>query len=146
MGKAKKPDKFKYLLLVSAFMVSSIAAIFSVTGIATLFSGYFSIVAGMMGVLEFAKIVIASLLSRYWNRLTPKVLRYYFLFATFVLIVITSAGIFGYLSDAYQKTKGDYTVVENQVSLLNQKKITIFQNNQKQRKNVEIVCINIIVC
>jgi len=97
------------------------AATFSVTGIATLFSGYFITVAFMMGVLEFGKIIVASLLARYWKHLS-KFVRFYFTAAVIVLIIITSGGIFGYLSDAYSSTKGDYTIVEKQTKILESKK------------------------
>lgn len=117
-----KPDKrFRFVILFSAFIISLMAATFSVTGIATLFSGYFLYVAFMMGVLEFGKIIVASMLARYWKKLS-KLLRFYFTTAVLVLILITSAGIFGYLSDAYQTTKGDYTLVEKETKILESKK------------------------
>lgn len=117
----KSTKSFKLLIGFSALIISGMAATFSVTGIATLFSGYFLTVAFMMGALEFGKIVVASFLARYWSAIS-RTLRAYFLIATAVLIVITSAGIFGYLSDAYQKTKGDYTIIEKQVAILDSKK------------------------
>ncbi len=117
-----KPDKrFRFVILFSAFIISLMAATFSVTGIATLFSGYFITVAFMMGVLEFGKIIVASLLARYWKHLS-KFVRFYFTAAVIVLIIITSGGIFGYLSDAYSSTKGDYTIVEKQTKILESKK------------------------
>jgi hypothetical protein len=97
------------------------AATFSITGIATLFSGYFLTVAMMMGALEFAKIVVASFLARYWSTVS-RILRTYFIAALMVLILITSGGIFGYLSDAYQRTKGDYSIIEKQTEILKNKK------------------------
>ena len=113
------------------------AATFSITGIATLFSGYFLTVALMMGTLEFAKIVVASFLARYWGAVS-RILRGYFIAALVVLILITSGGIFGYLSDAYQRTKGDYTVVEKQTEVLKNKKnrydanIELYQTEKQQ--------------
>ena len=117
----KSTKSFKIILGVSALLISGMAATFSITGIATLFSGYFLTVALMMGALEFAKIIVASFLARYWSSVS-KILRGYFIAALIVLILITSGGIFGYLSDAYQQTKGDYTVVENQINVLTNKK------------------------
>ena len=56
------------------------------------------------------------------NEYLYKILRGYFIAALMVLILITSGGIFGYLSDAYQRTKGDYSIVEKQTSVLQAKK------------------------
>jgi len=126
----KSTKSFKILIGVSALLISAMAATFSVTGIATLFSGYFLTVALMMGVLEFGKIVVASFLARYWNAVS-RVLRGYFIVALAVLILITSGGIFGYLSDAYQKTKGDYTIVEKQTSILNTKKNAFVERKER---------------
>ena len=117
----KSTKSFKILIGVSALLISGMAATFSITGIATLFAGYFLTVAFMMGALEFAKIVVASFLARYWSSVS-KILRGYFIAALMVLILITSGGIFGYLSDAYQRTKGDYSIVEKQTSVLQAKK------------------------
>lgn len=129
----KSNKSFKILAGVSALSISAMAATFSVTGIATLFSGYFLTVAIMMGVLEFGKIVVASFLARFWEDLS-KILKSYFMAALFILILITSGGIFGYLSDAYQKTKGDYTVTEKQVSLIDTK-VKLFQSEKDRYQN-----------
>jgi hypothetical protein len=117
----KSTKSFKILLGFSALLISGMAATFSITGIATLFSGYFLTVAMMMGALEFAKIVVASFLARYWSTVS-RILRTYFIAALMVLILITSGGIFGYLSDAYQRTKGDYSIIEKQTEILKNKK------------------------
>lgn len=132
----KSTKSFKILLGFSALLISGMAATFSITGIATLFSGYFLTVALMMGALEFAKIVVASFLARYWVTVS-RILRTYFIAALMVLILITSGGIFGYLSDAYQRTKGDYTIVENQTEILKNKK-NRFDTNTKSYQDEKI--------
>lgn len=124
----KSTTSYKILVLISALLISAMAATFSVTGIAALFSGYYVSVAIMMGVLEFGKIVVASFMSRFWDKLSV-LLKIYFSIAVTVLIIITSGGIFGYLSDAYQKTKGNYDVIESQVSLFD-KKLQVFQSER----------------
>ena len=126
----KSSKSFKILLGGSALFIAVMAATFSVTGIATLFSGYFLTVALMMGALEFSKIVVASFLARYWKDVS-KALQAYFVTALIILILVTSAGIFGYLSDAYQKTKGDYTIVEKQTSTLDAKKNSFIERKQR---------------
>lgn len=126
----KSNSIFKFLVLLSAFSISTVAAIFSVTGISSLFSGYYITVGIMMSVLEFGKIVTASFLTRFWFQLT-KFIKTYFILSTVILTLITSAGIFGYLSDAYQKTKGNYDIVSKKIELYN-KKIEIFNNEQSR--------------
>jgi hypothetical protein len=94
---------FPYIIALSALAVSASAAFYSVSGIMKLFAGASLAVGIMAGSLEVAKLVIASLLYQYWTELN-KVLRTYLTIAAFVLILITSAGIYGFLSSAYQET------------------------------------------
>lgn len=94
---------FPYLIALSAFLVSGSAAFYSVYGIGKMFAGASFQVMVMAGSLEFAKIVIASLLHQYWKSIN-RFLRIYFMIAVFILIGITSAGIYGFLSSAYQET------------------------------------------
>jgi hypothetical protein len=91
------------LLGLAAFVISSIGATFSVTGLAKLFSGAALAVMFMAGSLEFAKVVSAAFLHRNWARLGIG-LRIYLSVAVLILMAITSMGIFGYLSHAYQKS------------------------------------------
>ena len=92
---------FIYWIGLSALLIAGSAAAFSVYGLAKLFSGAFLSVVIMAGSLELGKLVTASFLYRYWNMINwfQKV---YMTIATIVLVFITSAGIFGYLSNAYQ--------------------------------------------
>jgi hypothetical protein len=86
-----------------------------------LFAGASFEVIIMAGSLEVAKLVIASLLYQYWDTIN-KALRTYLAIATVILVLITSMGIYGFLSAAYQDTYRQLTVKENQVSFLDQKK------------------------
>ena len=95
-------SKYFYIWIgLSALFIAGSAAAFSVYGLAKLFSGAFISVVIMASALEIGKLVTASFLYRYWNMINwfQKV---YMTIATIVLIFITSAGIFGYLSNAYQ--------------------------------------------
>ena len=95
-------SKYFYIWIgLSALFIAGSAAAFSVYGLAKLFSGAFISVVIMASALELGKLVTASFLYRYWNMINwfQKV---YMTIATIVLIFITSAGIFGYLSNAYQ--------------------------------------------
>ena len=92
---------FHIWLGLSALLIAGSAAAFSVYGLAKLFSGAFISVVIMAGSLELGKLVTASFLYRYWKVINwfQKV---YMTIATIILVFITSAGIFGYLSNAYQ--------------------------------------------
>jgi hypothetical protein len=92
---------FPYIVALSAGLVAFSAAFFSVFGLSKLFAGAETSVVVMAGSLEFAKLVTASFLYRYWHKV-PGFLKNYLLVGVVVLILITSAGIFGYLSNAYQ--------------------------------------------
>jgi hypothetical protein len=119
---------FPFIIALSALSVSASAAYYSVTGLSKLFAGASTQVMVMAGSLEVAKLVIASLLYQYWNELN-KVLRTYLVVAATVLILITSIGIYGYLSAAYQTTASQAGNAEAQVVLLETKK----QNFVQQR-------------
>jgi hypothetical protein len=92
---------FPYIVAISAFLVAFNAAFFSVYGLSKLFAGAATSVIFMAGSLEFSKLVAASFLFRYWKR-TSGLLKVYLTTGVVVLVFITSAGIFGYLSNAYQ--------------------------------------------
>jgi hypothetical protein len=119
---------FPYIIALTALSVSASAAFYSVTGLSKLFAGASTQVMIMAGSLEVAKLVIASLLYQYWNTLN-KALRTYLVGATIVLILITSMGIYGYLSAAYQTTASQAGNADAQVTLLETKK----QNFVQQR-------------
>jgi len=115
----------KYLLpliiALSALSVSISAAFYSVTGLSMLFAGASFAVLIMASSLEVAKLVIASLLYQYWNKLN-KILRTYLTVAACVLVLITSAGIYGFLSAAYQSTATKSEIVDKQIAALESKK------------------------
>jgi len=93
---------FIILLGFSAFSIALVAAYFSIYGLAAIFSGFFWQVIAMGAVLEFGKLVTASYVYRYGDLITKKAKAYYYA-AIFVLMIITSAGIFGFLSQGYQQ-------------------------------------------
>jgi hypothetical protein len=115
----------KYLLptviALSALSVSLSAAFYSVTGLSMLFAGASFAVLIMASSLEVAKLVIASLLYQYWGKLN-KILRTYLTVAACVLVLITSAGIYGFLSSAYQTTANKASVVDQEILALETKK------------------------
>ena len=92
---------FPYFVGLSALLVAGSAAFYSVFGLSKLFSGATLAVIIMAGSLEFAKLVSASFLYRYWTKVNTW-LKYYMTVGVVILVLITSAGIFGFLSNAYQ--------------------------------------------
>jgi len=92
---------FPYFVGLSALLVAGSAAFYSVFGLSKLFSGATLAVIIMAGSLEFAKLVSASFLYRYWTKVNTW-LKYYMVVGVVTLVLITSAGIFGFLSNAYQ--------------------------------------------
>jgi hypothetical protein len=97
----ERVKNFTTLIGVSALLVAGSAAFFSVFGLSKLFSGAQISVIIMAGSLEFSKLVAASFLYQYWYSMS-KILKTYLSLGVAILVIITSAGIFGYLSNAYQ--------------------------------------------
>jgi len=87
-----------YLALFTSIAIAGIAAYFSVIGMATMFAGAYLGTVVMMSALEFGKLVTAAYLHLVWDKLNY--LKWYLLTAVGVLMLITSLGIFGYLSKA----------------------------------------------
>ena len=122
----------KYLLPIfiglSALAVSGSAAFYSVFGLSKLFAGASLQVIIMAGSLEFAKLVCASLLYQYWGTIN-KWLRFYLSVAVFVLMLITSGGIYGFLSGAYQETATKSEFLDKSLLVL-QTKQNRFEENK----------------
>ena len=115
-----KRNIFPSIIALSALSVSASAAFYSVSGLSKLFAGATFEVIIMAGSLEVAKLVIASLLYQYWDTLN-KLLRTYLTIAAVILVLITSMGIYGFLSAAYQETYQKLIVNENQIEFLENK-------------------------
>ena len=124
MLKDLKQNIFPFIIAFSALSVSASAAFYSISGLSKLFAGASFEVIIMASSLEIAKLVIASLLYQYWDTIN-KVLRTYLMVATIVLILITSMGIYGFLSAAYQETANKAGNIDAQVSLVEVKRDNI---------------------
>jgi hypothetical protein len=127
---------FTLLLGLSALLVAGSAAYFSVLGIATLFAGSYYQVIVMAGSLEFGKLVATSFLYRYW-RTTPKLLKFYLIVAVVILMGITSLGIFGYLSAAYQVNSGKFDQINNKIELIENQKVALDTEIDQITKRIE---------
>lgn len=125
-------DKFTvFLLTLSALSISASAAFFSVYGLSKVFAGAGTSVIVMASILEVSKLIIAYAQHRNSKKI-PKALNAYLTGALVVLMIITSAGIYGYLSNAYQLTASKNTIVEKQVEIV-QAKIT---NKEERLKDL----------
>ncbi len=133
---------FPLLIAFSALSVSISAAFYSVSGLSKLFAGAAFAVIIMAASLEIAKLVIASLLYQYRKGL-PKLLKWYLSLACGILILITSMGIYGFLSAAYQETAAKAGNIEAQISLIetkrdNVKEQLVVYNEEKTSINVAV--------
>ena len=104
----------KYLVGFSALIIAGCAAFFSVTGLGVLFSGASTAVMVMAGALEFAKLVAATYLKQMWDEIKG-FNKWYLVSAVALLMLITSAGIFGYLSNAFQSQSLKLQQVDREV-------------------------------
>ena len=127
---------FPFVIALSALSVSASAAFYSVFGLAHLFAGASTEVIIMAGALEAAKLVVASLLYQYWDTIN-KVLRMYFMIATFILMVITSGGIYGFLSGAYQETATQSEFLDKQVQIIEVKRTRFIETRDDLKLTVK---------
>jgi Tfp pilus assembly protein PilO len=118
-----------YLLLLTGLTISAVAIYYSVVGLTAIFSAAAIPIIIMGSALEVGKLVCASWLKANWER-APRFMKYYMVTAVIVLMLITSMGIFGFLSKAHN----DQTLVSGDVG----SKIAIYDEKIKTAKeNIE---------
>ena len=123
-------------MLGLALAVAGCAAYFSVWGLSQLFAGASVAVIVMASILEIGKIVTTTALHTYWNKLA-KPLRIYLSISVVILMVITSAGIYGFLSNAYQSTANKLEIHEGELGILDVKKQTFEKSVSDNQKIIE---------
>lgn len=124
------------LPFLTAIGLSGIAAYYSVIGLAQIFPGSYWPIIIMGSVLEASKLVTVSWLYNNWNN-TVNVMRYYFLSAIILLMLITSMGIFGFLSKAHLEHSSDNAPLVNKISILDEKIKTEKENIDANRKTLK---------
>ena len=131
----------KVLVGLSAILVAGCAAYFSVTGLGVLFAGASLSVMVMASALELAKLVAATYLKQEWETLKG-FNKWYLTISVATLMLITSAGIFGYLSNAFQqqnlelqKVERDISVYQNQITK-NDTEIARYTNQLNNQQNI----------
>jgi hypothetical protein len=126
------------LSILSAIVLSIISAVFSVTGIRTIFSGALLGVTIMGASMEFAKISATLWLYRMWTE-SKRLLKVYFIIAIVILIAISTIGIFGYLSKAYIGQETVVTQYDNKIERL-EKSIEREQREiERAQKNITLL-------
>ena len=129
--------KFSTLVALAATLVAGCAAYYSVFGLSQLFAGASLAVIIMATSLEFSKVIAVSLLEKYWNQL-GKSLRLYLIIGVTILVCITSAGIYGFLSNAYQKTASNVEVSDAAINVLNNKKSLFEKSISDNQKIIDL--------
>jgi hypothetical protein len=122
-----------FLTFLAAFLLSGIAGYYSIIGLALIFPGAFWPVVIMGGSLEFSKLVTASWLYRNWKT-APILLKSYLTFAVLILMLITSMGIFGFLSKAHIEHSTESAPIADKIAMYDDKiasfKIQIDENKK----------------
>lgn len=131
-------NKLKWLVGLSAIFIAGCAAYFSVTGIALLFSGATLGVGIMAASLEIGKLVTASYLHQRWNKISF-LMKSYLTFAVVILIIVTSMGIFGFLSNAYQKTALSVANVDSQVRVLEEQRSSLKNDISRWEDRIDVL-------
>ena len=108
------------LTLLTSLTISSVAVYYSVSGLAAIFAGAYYPIIIMGAALEIGKLVTASWLHKNWTT-APKVLKAYLILSVVVLMLITSLGIFGFLSRAHIEQGAPVGDVVSQVELIDEK-------------------------
>jgi hypothetical protein len=129
-------NKFSLIVAISAFLISSVAAFFSVTGIGMLFSGSFVAVCVMASALELGKLVTASFLYRYW-KVVNLLQKFYMTISVIVLIGITSMGIFGFLSNSYMGATVEFETMTTKLSVYKDQLEMVLEDKKFLKQELE---------
>ena len=116
-----KHSLFGLLMVISTLTLSASAAYYSIIGLSSLFAGARDEVIVMATSLEFSKLIVASYLHNNWKSINS-LMKVYLTTGVLVLMLITSAGIYGFLTSAYQTTSDQLSIIDKQVSVVNLKK------------------------
>jgi hypothetical protein len=132
------------IALLAGLLLSGTAAYYSIIGLIAIFPGALFAISLMGSSLEFAKLVAASWLYRNWS-IAPKFLRVYFIFAVFILMLITSLGIFGFLSKVHLESSIGVASNSIQISTIEQQinsEQRILDNAQRSLESLDVVVSN----
>ena len=125
-----------WLLLLTGLTISAVAIYYSVVGLAAIFSAAVVPIIVMGSALEIAKLVCASWLKANWNK-APALLKTYMTIAVVVLMLITSMGIFGFLSKAHSDQSLVSGDVQSKIAIYDEKIKTAKENIEANRKQLK---------
>jgi len=125
-----------YLLLLTGLTISAVAIYYSVVGLTAIFSAAAIPIIIMGSALEVGKLVCASWLKANWER-APRFMRYYMTIAVVVLMLITSMGIFGFLSKAHNDQNLVSGDVQSKIAIFDEKIKTAKENIEADRKQLK---------
>jgi hypothetical protein len=125
-----------YLTFLSAFVLSGIAGYYSIVGLALIFPGAFWPVVIMGSALEFSKLVTASWLYRHW-KVAPLLLKSYLTAAVCILMLITSMGIFGFLSKAHIEHSVELGPIADKVAIYEEKVSSLKQRIEENKRTIK---------
>ena len=125
-----------YLTFLSAFILSGIAGYYSIVGLALIFPGAFWPVVVMGSALEFSKLVTASWLYRHW-KVAPLLLKSYLTAAVCILMLITSMGIFGFLSKAHIEHSVELGPIADKVAIYEEKVSSLKQRIEENKRTIK---------
>jgi len=110
-----------WLITICALGLGGTAAYYSIIGLSKLFVGAATAVIIMASFLELSKLTLATLLHSYWSDL-KYIQKIYYVISLIILSIITSAGVYGVLSDGYQTTANQSSIVDQKIQTLETKK------------------------
>lgn len=131
--------KFAWITFITGLFLSGIAGFYSIIGLATIFSGAYWPVIALTSTLEIAKLVAVTWMYRY-RHLAGHLFRLYFYSAILVLMVITSMGIFGYLTRAHVESESTYVAAQLTLEQIQQRESQL--TDERTQLNIEIKTLN----
>ena len=127
---------FTILLALAGLTLSGVAIYYSVIGLTAIFSAAFWPIVVMGTSLEVSKLVAASWLKANWTKI-PRLMKLYMSIAVIVLMVITSMGIFGFLSKAHSDQNLVSGDVQSKIAIYDEKIKTAKENIESNRKQLK---------
>jgi len=125
-----------WLLLLTGLTISAVAIYYSVVGLTAIFSAAVIPIIVMGSALEVGKLVCASWLKANWTR-APAYMKYYMISAVIILMIITSLGIFGFLSKAHNDQNLVSGDVQSKIAIYDEKIKTARENIEANRKQLK---------
>lgn len=142
MKKYLNKESLPYLILATALLISIIGSSFSIYGLGKLFGGHQFGATVLAFAFEFGNIITASSLKIYWKFLNS-VLKYALVVVVIILTTLTSMGIYGFLSDGYQKTALKDEVITKKSNLIKVRKESFNERLDQNKKEIESINFNL---